>query len=106
MIHSFQHKGLEAFFRSGSKAGIRPDHAQRLQLQLGSLDQATEGAEPRLRNPSLGLVAGLSSRLQYESAETLLGQGLHEYLSEARSTLATVSQRLAEGFFGSTPSAA
>ena len=71
-----------------------------------SLDQATEGAEPRLRNPSLGLVAGLSSRLQYESAETLLGQGLHEYLSEARSTLATVSQRLAEGFFGSTPSAA
>jgi proteic killer suppression protein len=42
MIRSFQHKGLEAFFRSGSKAGIRPDHARRLQLQLGSLDQATE----------------------------------------------------------------
>ena len=42
MIRSFQHKGLEAFFCSGSKAGIRPDHAQRLQLQLGSLDQATQ----------------------------------------------------------------
>ena len=42
VIRSFQHKGLEAFFRSGSKAGIRPDHAQRLQLQLGSLDQATQ----------------------------------------------------------------
>ena len=42
MIRGFQHKGLEAFFRSGSKAGIRPDHAQRLQLQLGALDQATQ----------------------------------------------------------------
>jgi proteic killer suppression protein len=41
MIRSFQHKGLEAFFHRGSKAGIRPDHAQRLQLQLGALDQAT-----------------------------------------------------------------
>ncbi len=41
MIRSFQHKGLEAFFHQGSKAGIRPDHAQRLQLQLGALDQAT-----------------------------------------------------------------
>ena len=41
VIRSFQHKGLEAFFRIGSKAGIRPDHAQRLQLQLGALDQAT-----------------------------------------------------------------
>lgn len=41
VIRSFQHKGLEAFFRIGSKAGIRPDHAQRLQRQLGALDQAT-----------------------------------------------------------------
>lgn len=42
MIRSFQHKGLESFFRNGSKAGIRPDHARRLQLQLGSLDHATQ----------------------------------------------------------------
>lgn len=41
MIRSFQHKGLEAFFLTGNKAGIRPDHAKRLQLQLGALDQAT-----------------------------------------------------------------
>jgi proteic killer suppression protein len=41
MIRGFQHKGLEVFFHQGSKAGIRPDHAQRLQLQLGALDQAT-----------------------------------------------------------------
>lgn len=37
----FPAQGLEAFFHRGSKAGIRPDHAQRLQLQLGALDQAT-----------------------------------------------------------------
>ncbi len=41
MIRSFLHKGLEAFFLYGSKAGIRPDHAKRLQLQLTALDAAT-----------------------------------------------------------------
>lgn len=40
MIRSFQHKGLEAFFQHGSKAGIRPDHARKLQIHLGALDQA------------------------------------------------------------------
>ncbi|WP_035054884.1 type II toxin-antitoxin system RelE/ParE family toxin [Andreprevotia chitinilytica] len=41
MITSFIHKGLEDFFRSGSKAGIRPDHAAKLRKQLGVLDRAT-----------------------------------------------------------------
>lgn len=40
MITSFRHKGLERFFRSGSKAGIQPAHADRLRLQLGRLDAA------------------------------------------------------------------
>lgn len=40
MIKSWQHKGLEAFFRSGSKVGIRPDHAPRLRRQLARLDAA------------------------------------------------------------------
>lgn len=40
MIKSFQHKGLEAFFRAGSKAGIQPAHAKRLRLQLAKLDTA------------------------------------------------------------------
>ncbi|KVD90877.1 Killer protein [Burkholderia stagnalis] len=40
MIKSWQHKGLEAFFRNGSKAGIRPDHAPRLRRQLARLDAA------------------------------------------------------------------
>ena len=40
MIKSFQHKGLKAFFESGSKAGIQGQHAQRLRLVLGTLDAA------------------------------------------------------------------
>jgi toxin HigB-1 len=34
MIKSFQHKGLKAFFETGSKAGIQGQHATRLTLQL------------------------------------------------------------------------
>lgn len=44
MIRSFQHKGLEAFFETGSKAGIQPHHASRLQRQLVRLD-VSKGAE-------------------------------------------------------------
>jgi proteic killer suppression protein len=40
MIRSFRHKGVERFFRTGSKAGIQPAHADRLRLQLGRLDAA------------------------------------------------------------------
>ena len=42
MIKSFVHKGLEAFFRSGSKKGIQPHHANRLRLQLTMLDKAKQ----------------------------------------------------------------
>jgi proteic killer suppression protein len=41
MIKSFRHKGLEAFFRTGTKKGIQPQHATKLQLQLATLDNAT-----------------------------------------------------------------
>ena len=40
MIKSFKHKGLKAFFESGSKAGIQPKHATRLRLMLSMLDNA------------------------------------------------------------------
>jgi proteic killer suppression protein len=40
MIQSFQHKGLERFFRSGSKSGIQPQHAEKLRLMLTALDHA------------------------------------------------------------------
>lgn len=41
MIRSFRHAGLEAFYRTGSKAGIQPKHAKRLKIQLGRLDVAS-----------------------------------------------------------------
>lgn len=40
MIRTFRHKGLESFFRSGSKAGIQPAHADKLRRQLARLDTA------------------------------------------------------------------
>ena len=40
MIRSFRHGGLEKFFRTGSKAGIQPAHARRLQDQLVLLNRA------------------------------------------------------------------
>ena len=41
MIKSFRHKGIERFFKTGSKAGIQPKHAARLKNQLFALDNAT-----------------------------------------------------------------
>jgi proteic killer suppression protein len=40
VIKSFRHRGLEKFFRSGSKAGIQTKHAERLRLQLFVLNGA------------------------------------------------------------------
>lgn len=40
MIKSFRHKGLETFFRIGSKVGIVPAHASKLARQLALLNEA------------------------------------------------------------------
>jgi toxin HigB-1 len=48
MIKSFRHKGLEAFFRTGSKAGIQTAHAKRLRFQLAALDGAIGPASMNL----------------------------------------------------------
>ncbi len=40
MIKSFRHRGIEAFFSKGSKAGIQPHHAARLGRQLKHLDRS------------------------------------------------------------------
>lgn len=40
-IKSFRHKGLEEFFLTGSKRGIRPEHAERLEEALDRLDRAS-----------------------------------------------------------------
>ena len=42
MIKSFRHRGIEQFFKSGSKAGIQPKHAAKLRTQLFALDNAVQ----------------------------------------------------------------
>ena len=48
MIRSFRNKGIEGFFKTGSKAGIQPKHANRLTLLLTQLDLATEAQDMNL----------------------------------------------------------
>ena len=45
MIKSFRHRGVEKFFRTGSKAGIQPKHAGKLRLQLFALDNARQAVD-------------------------------------------------------------
>ena len=45
MIRSFTHKGLERFFQTGTKAGISPQFAKRLRLQLSALDAASKAEQ-------------------------------------------------------------
>ena len=40
MIKTFQHKGLQAFFETGRKAGIQPHHASKLERQMARLNVA------------------------------------------------------------------
>lgn len=42
MIKTFKHKGLEAFFYTGTKKGIRPEHADRLERILDRFNAASE----------------------------------------------------------------
>lgn len=42
MIKSFKHKGLENFYKSGSKKGIQPIHAEKLTRILAVLDEMSE----------------------------------------------------------------
>jgi proteic killer suppression protein len=45
MIKTFRHKGLQAFFETGSKAGIQPHHAARLRRQLARFDLAKTASD-------------------------------------------------------------
>jgi len=63
MIKTFRHKGLETFFRTGSKAGIQPHHAVKLRIMLTTLDSAKRPEDmsaPGWRlHPLTGDLAGL-----------------------------------------------
>jgi proteic killer suppression protein len=62
VITSFRHRGLERFFLSGSKAGVRPEHAERLRLVLGRLAASVSAQDmdlPGLRlHPLKGRLKG------------------------------------------------
>ena len=45
VIKSFRHKGLQAFFETGGKAGIQPHNAAKLKRQLVRLDQAKKAED-------------------------------------------------------------
>ena len=42
MIKTFSHKGLKDFYETGSKKGIKPDHAPKLARILDRLDASTK----------------------------------------------------------------
>jgi len=62
VIKSFRHAGLQRFFETGSKAGIQPAHANKLQVQPENLDRATQpldmNAAAWLLHPLKGDLAG------------------------------------------------
>lgn len=45
MILSFQHKGLQRFFETGSLAGVQPHHATKLRELLAVLDVASSASD-------------------------------------------------------------
>jgi len=71
-----------------------------------ALDCATEGAEPRLRNPAMRQISALQNRLQFETEENLIGSGLHESLAATQDALAAISKSVSEAFFWASASAA
>jgi proteic killer suppression protein len=62
VIKSFAHKGLEAFFKTGGKAGIQPSHAARLRRQLAQLDKSSTPTDMNIPgwklHPLKGALAG------------------------------------------------
>ncbi len=112
--------GYEAFRRTHA-AGLEPNAIveflllgiefprslrSSVEALLSALDHATSGAERPARNATLRDVTDLRNRLQYESVDSLVTLGLHEFLEDARRTLAGVNTAVANAFFWSGSSAA
>jgi proteic killer suppression protein len=58
MIKSFRHKGLEDFFYTGKKKGIKPEHAARLARILDRLNAASEIKDMNYPGSNLHKLAG------------------------------------------------
>ncbi|WP_037585670.1 type II toxin-antitoxin system RelE/ParE family toxin [Stenoxybacter acetivorans] len=59
MIISFRHKGLEKFYRTGSKAGIQAAHAAKLNLILTALEAADCPQDMDINGWDLHALAGV-----------------------------------------------
>lgn len=64
MIKSFRHKGLQAFFETGSKAGIQAKHAARLHVQLTALNVAVDPHDMNAAGWKLHKLSGYNPRGQ------------------------------------------
>lgn len=58
MIKSFVHKGLKEFYYTGSKKGIKPEHASRLSRMLDRLDASTSAQDMDLPGYNLHSLKG------------------------------------------------
>ena len=58
MIKSFRHAGIERFFKTGSKAGDYPAHAERLANRLQVLDYAKSAADMNMPGWALHKLTG------------------------------------------------
>lgn len=58
MIKSFKHKGLEKFFYTGKKKGIKPDQADRLERILDRLNAASDIRDMNYPGSNLHKLAG------------------------------------------------
>jgi len=58
MIKSFANKGLKAFYYTGSKKGIKPEHASRLERMLDRLDASISPQDMNLPGYDLHSLKG------------------------------------------------
>lgn len=58
MIKSWQHKGLELFYKTGSKAKIQASHASKLHDILQTLDAATKAEHMNLPGLAFHALSG------------------------------------------------
>jgi len=58
VIKSFRHKGVEKFFRTGSKAGIQAKHAAKLRRQLARLEASISPEDMNIPGWKLHLLKG------------------------------------------------
>jgi len=45
VIKTFRHRGIERFFKTGSKSGIQPKHTEKLRRQLFALDNSKKAED-------------------------------------------------------------